>query len=143
MSCILAARPALGALPGPRGLQRAEDGADRRVGVVERVEVEALDAGREQLLGLARGVGDAPGALGDGVAVAAPEPLVQRLRDVRVADLAEADEAGVAADGQDAGEDRDVDAGRRGVPSQSKKTELSKKSWVIRNSAPASTFGFR
>ncbi len=99
-----------GAVPGPRGQQGAEHGLDRD-GPVEHEEVDARSPGGEELLALARRVGDPEGALGLLVAPQRLELLVEELGDLRVADAAEPVQPGARDDRQDPGDDGDVDAG--------------------------------
>ena len=132
-----------GALPRSGGPQGAEDGA-RAGRAVERVEVDARGPAGQQLLALARGVGDPESRLGLGVAAERLHRGRELPRDRRVAEVADARYLGVARDRDHPGDDRDVDPRSRARPRRTRSRRwLSKKSWVIRKPAPASTLVFR
>src|SRR2546425_12355750 len=84
-------------LPGPPDAHRGEHGTRCRR-PVERVEVDPRRAARQELLALARCVGHAQLGLGVLIAPKGVHGLSERLRDRGVAQLAKANDLGVACD---------------------------------------------
>ena len=120
-----------GPLPRPGCAKRAQDGS-LPGSTVERVEVDARGAVR-QSSSHCRAAKATPRSVS--ASASPPRPPIAAdgsAWDRRIAEIADADDLGVAGDRDRPGDDRNLDPGLAGRRDEVQVTRLSKKSWVIR-----------